>query len=44
LTSSLFLTLVLVPIVYIWIAPGPPQKKPNAESPAATPVPALEPR
>ena len=26
LTSSLVLTLVLIPIVYIWLAPGPPQK------------------
>jgi HAE1 family hydrophobic/amphiphilic exporter-1 len=27
LTSSLVLTLVLVPVVYLWIAPGPPAKK-----------------
>ena len=26
LTSSLILTLVLVPIVYVWLAPGPPEK------------------
>jgi Cu/Ag efflux pump CusA len=26
LTSSLLLTLVLVPIMFVWIAPGPPQK------------------
>ncbi|HZO92596.1 MAG TPA: efflux RND transporter permease subunit [Candidatus Baltobacteraceae bacterium] len=26
LTSSLILTLVLVPVVYVWLAPGPPQK------------------
>jgi HAE1 family hydrophobic/amphiphilic exporter-1 len=44
LTSSLVLTLVLVPIMFIWIAPGPPKKKPQAELPAATLVPALEPR
>jgi HAE1 family hydrophobic/amphiphilic exporter-1 len=44
LTSSLLLTLVLVPIVFIWIAPGPPQKKAQPELPAATPLPALEPR
>jgi HAE1 family hydrophobic/amphiphilic exporter-1 len=25
LTSSLLLTLILVPVVYLWIAPGPPQ-------------------
>jgi hypothetical protein len=35
---------VLVPIVFIWIAPGPPQKKAQPELPAATPLPALEPR
>jgi hypothetical protein len=27
LTSSLLLTLVLVPVVYLWIAPEPPAKK-----------------
>jgi HAE1 family hydrophobic/amphiphilic exporter-1 len=26
LTSSLLLTLVIIPIVYLWIAPGPPRK------------------
>jgi HAE1 family hydrophobic/amphiphilic exporter-1 len=26
LTSSLILTLVLVPVVYVWLAPGPPEK------------------
>jgi HAE1 family hydrophobic/amphiphilic exporter-1 len=26
LTSSLVLTLVLVPIIYVWLAPGPPKK------------------
>jgi HAE1 family hydrophobic/amphiphilic exporter-1 len=26
LTSSLILTLVLVPVVYVWLAPGPPKK------------------
>jgi len=26
LTSSLLLTLVLVPCVYVWLAPGPPEK------------------
>jgi HAE1 family hydrophobic/amphiphilic exporter-1 len=26
LTSSLLLTLVLIPVVYLWIAPGPPAK------------------
>jgi hypothetical protein len=44
LTSSLVLTLILVPIMFIWIAPGPPKKKPQAELPAVTPLPALEPR
>ncbi len=28
LMSSLVLTLVLVPIIYIWLAPGPPEKAP----------------
>jgi HAE1 family hydrophobic/amphiphilic exporter-1 len=28
LTSSLLLTLVVIPIVYLWIAPGPPQPAP----------------
>jgi HAE1 family hydrophobic/amphiphilic exporter-1 len=26
LSSSLILTLLLVPVVYVWLAPGPPQK------------------
>ncbi len=26
LTSSLILTLLLVPVVYVWLAPGPPKK------------------
>jgi HAE1 family hydrophobic/amphiphilic exporter-1 len=26
LTSSLILTLVLVPVMYVWLAPGPPKK------------------
>jgi HAE1 family hydrophobic/amphiphilic exporter-1 len=30
LTSSLILTLVLIPIVYVWLAPGPPKKMPTA--------------
>ena len=30
LTSSLLLTLVLVPVIYMWIAPGPPK---NTETP-----------
>jgi HAE1 family hydrophobic/amphiphilic exporter-1 len=46
LTSSLLLTLVLVPVVYMWLAPGPPQRKTEAapahdgQAPALT----LEPR
>jgi HAE1 family hydrophobic/amphiphilic exporter-1 len=36
LTSSLLLTLVLVPIVYVWLAPGPPEE---AVEPAAHGVP-----
>jgi len=46
LTSSLLLTLVLVPVVYMWLAPGPPQRK--AETAPAqdgqTPALTLEPR
>ncbi len=46
LTSSLLLTLVLVPIMYVWIAPGPPEKlpmrRPRADGPPAAL--ALEPR
>jgi HAE1 family hydrophobic/amphiphilic exporter-1 len=30
LTSSLLLTLILVPVVYLWIAPGPPQDRAGA--------------
>jgi Cu/Ag efflux pump CusA len=26
LTSSLILTLLLIPVVYMWIAPGPPKR------------------
>jgi Cu/Ag efflux pump CusA len=37
LLSSLLLTLVLVPVVYMWLAPGPP--KPKA---ASSPTPASE--
>jgi len=32
LTSSLLLTLVLVPVVYLWIAPGPPPAELVAEA------------
>jgi HAE1 family hydrophobic/amphiphilic exporter-1 len=42
LTSSLLLTLVIIPIVYLWIAPGPPeQPSPQrlAADGAASPVP-----
>jgi HAE1 family hydrophobic/amphiphilic exporter-1 len=41
LTSSLVLTLVLVPVMYMWIAPGPPAKLPDpvlAEDGAASQV------
>ncbi len=31
LTSSLLLTLVVIPIVYLWIAPGPPDERATAE-------------
>ena len=37
LASSLVLTLLIVPIIFIWIAPGPPAKKPTPEVPDATP-------
>jgi HAE1 family hydrophobic/amphiphilic exporter-1 len=30
LISSLLLTLVLIPVVYMWIAPGPPERTPEA--------------
>ena len=33
LSSSLLLTLVLVPVVYLWIAPGPPPKALTAAAP-----------
>ncbi len=42
LTSSLVLTLVLVPIMFIWIAPGPPRHPELVEGPLQ-PLPALEP-
>ncbi len=35
LTSSLVLTLVIVPVIFIWLAPGPP---PSTTQPAATSV------
>ncbi len=46
LTSSLVLTLVLVPIMFIWIAPGPPKQLPFRvkRSTAVPPAIALEPR
>jgi HAE1 family hydrophobic/amphiphilic exporter-1 len=40
LVSSLLLTLVLVPVVYMWIAPGPPKRREAATTPDGT-VPAL---
>ncbi len=43
LLSSLLLTLVVIPIVYLWIAPGPPQEKKAERERArgtALPVPA----
>ncbi len=43
LASSLLLTLVVIPIVYLWIAPGPPKRRRSNEvvpGPAALPVPA----
>jgi HAE1 family hydrophobic/amphiphilic exporter-1 len=40
LISSLLLTLVLVPVVYMWIAPGPPKRR-EAESAADGTVPTL---
>jgi HAE1 family hydrophobic/amphiphilic exporter-1 len=42
LTSSLLLTLVVIPIMYLWIAPGPPKKPAEpalAADGAAAPVP-----
>ncbi len=44
LTSSLVLTLVLVPIMFIWIAPGPPRHPEPVEGPTPQPSLALEPR
>jgi hydrophobic/amphiphilic exporter-1 (mainly G- bacteria), HAE1 family len=47
LASSLVLTLVLVPIVFIWLAPGPPTKilpRELLHGDEATPSLALEPR
>ena len=42
LTSSLLLTLVLVPVIYVWIAPGPPVHPGGADGEvAALPAPAL---
>jgi HAE1 family hydrophobic/amphiphilic exporter-1 len=42
LASSLVLTLVLVPIVFIWLAPGPPKKiVPRKLLPAGDPTPPL---
>ena len=41
LTSSLVLTLVLVPIIFIWIAPGPPKMLPMRRLRTGAPV-ALE--
>jgi HAE1 family hydrophobic/amphiphilic exporter-1 len=38
LTSSLILTLLLIPVVYMWIAPGPPKTQPAGE-PAARDLP-----
>jgi len=40
LTSSLILTLVIVPIMFVWIAPGPP-KEPAPEKAPAGGLPAL---
>jgi Cu/Ag efflux pump CusA len=38
LTSSLILTLVIVPIMFVWIAPGPPKEtspeKPDGRAPS----------
>jgi HAE1 family hydrophobic/amphiphilic exporter-1 len=31
LTSSLILTLLLIPVMYMWIAPGPPKQHPAGE-------------
>jgi HAE1 family hydrophobic/amphiphilic exporter-1 len=37
LTSSLILTLVVIPIVYLWIAPGPPKVPATSPLPDAAP-------
>ncbi|MBD5633941.1 MAG: efflux RND transporter permease subunit, partial [Candidatus Eremiobacteraeota bacterium] len=45
LTSSLLLTLVIVPIVFVWIAPGPPERTEPGEAerrPAGRPALASE--
>jgi HAE1 family hydrophobic/amphiphilic exporter-1 len=34
LTSSLILTLLLVPVVYVWLAPGPPDNVPTNDADA----------
>jgi HAE1 family hydrophobic/amphiphilic exporter-1 len=40
LTSSLLLTLILVPVMYLWIAPGPPQAAAaQTPDPRARPLP-----
>ena len=36
LTSSLLLTLILVPVVYLWIAPGPPPREALAAAGSGT--------
>jgi multidrug efflux pump subunit AcrB len=37
LTSSLILTLVLVPIMFVWIAPGPPKETGPSEAEGRSP-------
>jgi Cu/Ag efflux pump CusA len=37
LTSSLVLTLVVVPIMFVWIAPGPPKEPAPGENAGRTP-------
>ncbi|HEX3550926.1 MAG TPA: efflux RND transporter permease subunit [Candidatus Elarobacter sp.] len=41
LASSLLLTLVVIPIVYLWIAPGPPPPRPSEETPEPGPTASL---
>ena len=41
LASSLLLTLVVIPIVYLWIAPGPPPPEPAEEKVADGPTASL---